>query len=356
MRRCITSAVLTDESSTEPVAGQPAAHTVERTEVVRSRRDLAAAPPTRTALLALPPALVVRGAPRAAAAQMSASSPPSMAQTVMRGPLTANGSGKPLTKEELDKVREELKEIKAKSDLKEPTRSFMDDKDTKWRYGGPPDYSLTNLLYLKGRTKQHAEGSLEQIVENLVKTWEMERTHKPDPMQHQSVDPATFTIGANGWKKFNNVEANEVGNYNVLMAGCPVNVWDASKITNEQSHEKFHNAFAAFPWELLEVFSGPPSVAFTWRHWGTFTGTYEDNKGKGELVELYGFGVAKVNADLKLVDVDIFYRPETFIQVLKGELPVESLKNGQAVMGPGVAGGCPHLAQLQRPKAWWRFW
>ena len=56
----------------------------------------------------------------------------------------------------------------------------MDDPEIKWRFGGPPDYTLANLEYLKGKTRNHAEGSLELIVENLVKTWEMERSHKTD--------------------------------------------------------------------------------------------------------------------------------------------------------------------------------
>jgi hypothetical protein len=81
---------------------------------------------------------------------------------------------KSLTKDELDSCKVEPKEITAKCNLKEPVRSFMDDPEIKWRFGGPPDYSLTNLMYLKGRSKAHPEGSLEQIVENLVKTWEME--------------------------------------------------------------------------------------------------------------------------------------------------------------------------------------
>ena len=94
-----------------------------------------------------------------------------MAQTYSRGPLTTNGSGKALTAAEMDVVRLELAELVAKV-LKEPVRGFMDDpKATRWRFSGPPDYSLTNVQYLQGRTKMHAEGSLEQIVENLVKTW-----------------------------------------------------------------------------------------------------------------------------------------------------------------------------------------
>lgn len=246
-----------------------------------------------------------------------------LAQTHMQGPLDVNGSGKPLTKKELEGVKEELEAIKAKFGLKEPTRSFMDDPETKWRFGGPPDYSLTNLFYLKQRSKVHPEDSLEKVVENLVKTWEMERSHKVDCKQHKSVDQEQFNISANGGKTYNNVEANKVGNYNVLLDACPANVWDTANTTWEQSHDKFHTAFAAFPWEILEVFSGPPKVGFSWRHWGHFTGTYEGNKGKGELVEMFGFGTATVNDQLQLCDVEIYYNAEDFIAVMRGQKDVK---------------------------------
>ena len=272
--------------------------------------------------------------------------PVTMAQTVMRGPLAANGSGKPLTKEELEACKAELDELKKKHGFVEPVRSFMDDPKTKWRFGGPPDYSLTNLQFLKGRTKAHPEGSLALIVENLVKTWEMERSHKTDISQHMSVDQANFQISANGWKKYKHAEAQEVGNYNLLMDGCRADLWDKSKITWEESHEKFHAAFAAFPWEVLEVFSGPPTVAFSWRHWANFTGTYDGNAGKGELVEMFGFGTATVNDKLQLMDVAIYYKPDEFLEVLKGQRPASDLSNAKTLVGPG----CPFLSGAQKKQ------
>ncbi len=135
---------------------------------------------------------------------------PSLAQTHMQGPLAVNGSGKALTRAELEEVKKDLEKIKAEFGLEEPVRSFMDGEDTKWIFGGPPDYSLTNYLYLKERTHIHKPGSLEQVVENLVKTWEMERSHKADYKQHQSVDQERFAISANGGKVFDNAEANKV--------------------------------------------------------------------------------------------------------------------------------------------------
>merc|ERR1712039_927739 len=121
---------------------------------------------------------------------------------------------------------------------------------------------------------------------------------------------------------------NKVGNYNVLLNACPENLYDSKNMSWDDSHETFHKSFAAFPWEVLEVFSGPPKVAFTWRHWGTFTGTYKGNQGKGELVEMFGFGTAVVNDKLQLMDVEIFYNAEDFIQVLQGDKAVEDTNAG----------------------------
>ena len=53
----------------------------------------------------------------------------------------------------------------------------MDEPGIQWREG-KPDYTKVNKAYLEGRTRTHKEGSLEKIVEDLVKTWEMEASHK----------------------------------------------------------------------------------------------------------------------------------------------------------------------------------
>ena len=60
-----------------------------------------------------------------------------------------------------------------------PNRSYMDDTAIKWKHE-KPDYTIADQAYMDGKTRQHQAGSLEKLVENLVKTWEMESTHKPD--------------------------------------------------------------------------------------------------------------------------------------------------------------------------------
>lgn len=261
---------------------------------------------------------------------------PSLAQTHMQGPLKINGSGKSLTKEELQDVKKELEAFKAQTGLKEPERSFMDDPMTLWMFDGVPDYSLTNLFFMKERTKVHPEGSLELVVENLVKTWEMERSHKPDCSQHKTVDYTDFRFSANGGKVFRNVEAHHVGNYNVLLDTCPADLYDAKKMTFLRSHEKFHNAFPAFPWEVLEVYSPPPKVAFSWRHWGHFNGSYEENQGKGEIVELFGFTIATVTDKMQISDLEVYFNAIDFISVLKGLKTVEETNQTWR-----QGGGCP---------------
>lgn len=61
-----------------------------------------------------------------------------------------------------------------------PVRSFMDGANTKWRHGYQPNYDVVNEKFMAEKTMNHKDGSLEQVVENLVKTWEMESSHKMD--------------------------------------------------------------------------------------------------------------------------------------------------------------------------------
>lgn len=41
-------------------------------------------------------------------------------------------------------------------------------------------------------------GSLEEKVQNLVKTWEMEIFHKTNPNEYKSLDPKKYTFSLNG--------------------------------------------------------------------------------------------------------------------------------------------------------------
>merc|ERR1712187_371314 len=88
-----------------------------------------------------------------------------------------------------------------------------------------------------------------------------------------------------------------------------------------------------------------PKVGFTWRHWGRFTGTYEENQGKGQLVEMFGFGTATVNEKLQLTKVEIYYDADEFLAVMRGEKEVEDANKDWR-----SGGKCPHFAMLQKEK------
>ena len=63
-----------------------------------------------------------------------------------------------------------------------------------------------------------------------------------------------------------------VGTYNALI---PANeYYDPEQNDFSQSHKTFKRMMPTFAWEVLEVYSGPPTVSFRWRHWGHFQNDY----------------------------------------------------------------------------------
>jgi hypothetical protein len=63
-----------------------------------------------------------------------------------------------------------------------PERSYLDgEPDHVWR-NGKPDYTVVNQAYLAGKTRNWVAGSLGAVVESVVKTLEMEISHKVGPL------------------------------------------------------------------------------------------------------------------------------------------------------------------------------
>lgn len=61
------------------------------------------------------------------------------------------------------------------------------DDGVEWRYQTRPDYSLSNEFLKQESKYNHLEGSLEAIVQNLVRTFEMEASYKSNPQQWLSI-------------------------------------------------------------------------------------------------------------------------------------------------------------------------
>ena len=64
-------------------------------------------------------------------------------------------------------------------------------------------------------------GSLEEIVENLVKTWEAQASHFKDFNQWTTIDHSNYNVRANDGATIPGKTAYEIGNYNALMKECP---------------------------------------------------------------------------------------------------------------------------------------
>ncbi len=97
-----------------------------------------------------------------------------------------------------EEVKAELAHYMREYGFVRPHRSKID-PSLNWR-NGPPSYDVADLLYFRGKTMNHTAGSLESIVENLVKKWEMEATH----LLYKDwtvVEHDVYKISANGGKK-----------------------------------------------------------------------------------------------------------------------------------------------------------
>lgn len=124
-----------------------------------------------------------------------------------------------------------------------------------WR-DGAPDYHLSHQVMPVERTTQHAPDSLEHIVEELVKVFEMEVSHKHDPAKWVSLVAEHYRGRVNGGAWQDAEEFARIGSYNILIGENPY--YTVASETFESSHHIFHTAFpGGFFWEVLEVLMRP---------------------------------------------------------------------------------------------------
>jgi hypothetical protein len=167
--------------------------------------------------------------------------------------------------------------------------AVLDDASSRWRYGKAPDYSQprrvweesespnipSNCVTLKiipAKQMNHPSGSLPQLVENLVKNWEVEASFKPDLTDWRTIDHANYSFAINGGPPQSAEHMLQVGTYNAIIP--PNEFYSPEGSDSATSHKTFKRMMPNFAWEELEVYSGPPQVAFRWRHWGTMKYDY----------------------------------------------------------------------------------
>jgi len=187
-----------------------------------------------------------------------------------------------------------------------------------WREG-EPDYHFSRTIMPGQRTHTFEAGSLEAIVESIVQVFEMEISHKKDPATWVSTVTEHFKTNVNGGGWATATDVADKGSYNILI-GDSVFYRDE---TFESSHSLFRRTFPdGFFWEVLEILSPPPIVTLKWRHWGKYDGQYNGHEPTGETIEMFGVSIAKVSDDLRLVEVEHYYDPNTFLGSLTGGCPV----------------------------------
>jgi len=206
--------------------------------------------------------------------------------------------------------------------LLDPNAVLKDDS-TNWRYGKAPDYSNTRKVYEQTKTKSHEAASLPNLVENLVKNWEVEASFKTNIDDWRTIDRPNYTFTVNGGPPQSAEHMLKVGTYNAIIAANDFYSPENSDFSS--SHKTFKRMMPTFAWEVIEVYSGPPVVAFKWRHWGVMKNDYvgfnDKNekvrvKAHGKTIDIQGITVAKVDDKVRLQSVETWFDPmEMFRQI-----------------------------------------
>ena len=118
---------------------------------------------------------------------------------------------------------------------------LQQDQDVSWRDGKRPDYSHTNAFLAQERQFNHAEGSLNAIAHNLVKTFEMEASFKTNAQQWISVVTDKFRMSSNGGPEYTAQDVIDAGTYNLFLEDSEH--YRASEETFKSSYNLFHTAF-----------------------------------------------------------------------------------------------------------------
>ncbi|KAK5088007.1 hypothetical protein LTS08_004931 [Lithohypha guttulata] len=193
-----------------------------------------------------------------------------------------------------------------------------------WRHGSPPDYSGTRKIWAETKRSNHAPGSLESMVENLVKNWEIEASHKMKLSDWRTIDANNYTFSINGGPKQDGEHMLKVGTYNAIIT--PNEWYDANYTDFEQSHKTFRDMMPNFAWEVTKVHGGPPDVSVDWRHWGVMRSDYVgwNNKGEeirikahGKVLDISGTTRARVNDKMQVTSLETFFDPEEMFKQMK---------------------------------------
>ncbi|MBD2593138.1 ester cyclase [Nostoc spongiaeforme FACHB-130] len=184
-----------------------------------------------------------------------------------------------------------------------------------WRYGEQPDYTRSNENLAKESLCNHPANSLEKLVQNLVRTFDIEANFKTNPQEWLSVVQDKFRMSTNGGTSYTLEDLVQAGTYKLLIG--KTQHYQAPQEDFESSTQLFHTAFPdGFLWEVLEVYSAPPTIAFKWRHWGHFRGNFKDYVPTGQMIEVVGMSIVQVTENCKILSLEHYYDNGKFLNQL----------------------------------------
>ncbi|CAI0625479.1 unnamed protein product [Linum tenue] len=136
------------------------------------------------------------------------------------------------------------------------------------------------------------------------------------------------------------------GGYNsFLQTSLPEELrgYNPAAETAESAHLAFTTTFPrGFALEVLQVYSGPPVIAYKFRHWGYMEGPFQGYPPTGELVEFFGIGIFHVDEKVRVERVEFFFD--------RGELLGGLMRGGKGSGGSmststgAPSPSCPFLA------------
>ncbi|KAI1504929.1 hypothetical protein F5X99DRAFT_331372 [Biscogniauxia marginata] len=253
--------------------------------------------------------------------------------------------------------------------------AVLHDSEAEWRYSRPPDYTRTRKYFAETRRYNHKAGSLEALIENLVKNWEIEASFKTRLADWRTVDVSQYTFAINGLDPCSAEYMLRVGTYNAIITPCEY--YDPTHSDFASSHKTFKRMMPTFAWEVVEVYSGPPVVSFKWRHWGEMKNDYVGWNVAGEKVtvkpsdrpiDIEGVTVVHLNDKSQIIKLKTWFDSnEIFKQmdperralrepaVREGQVYDYSAASGPAAINGGIidaglpqAAGCPMMTTSGR--------
>ncbi|GMY33661.1 pathogen-related protein [Fagus crenata] len=173
----------------------------------------------------------------------------------------------------------------------------------------------------------------------------MEVTHKTHLKDLKTINHEKFKLIVNGREGLSGEETIRLGTYNALLKNSLPKEFQYYKVDEESfesSHDVFRSAFPrGFAWEVISVYSGPPEIAFKFRHWGYFEGPFKGHAPTGEVVQFYGLATLKVDESLKAEEVEIYYDPAELFGGLLKKAPISVSCQEATAQSTAATHGCP---------------